>query len=112
LANGKNGFAFAPDSRTIALAAAYGTMRVLRVPTEEELYRLEIPEQIALNPLCFTADGAQLIAVGQSKLYVWDLRALRRQLRELKLDWEEPPLPEAAKAAPAPLKAKLILDGA
>jgi hypothetical protein len=50
------------------------------------------------RPACFTPDGTRLIATGSgaTALYVWDLRLIRQQLKELGLDWDWPEFaPEA-----------------
>jgi tetratricopeptide (TPR) repeat protein len=50
-----------------------------------------------LRPRCFTPDGTRLIAVGVDTLalHVWDLRAIRRGLVPLGLDWDALPYPPA-----------------
>src|SRR5581483_6445696 len=60
------------------------------------------PEATPLSPLCFTADGAQLLCAGgeTEALYLFDLRLLRQELAELGLDWDAPPYPPASPGAP------------
>jgi hypothetical protein len=45
--------------------------------------------------LNFSSDDTFLtVAVDYAGLCVWDMRAIRRRLAALGLDWEQPPLPE------------------
>ncbi len=80
------------------------TVRLVSLDTGRVLAWLSVHEETALLPQCFTPDGTQLIAVGQQsdQLYVWDLRAIRRQLADLGLDWDAPlfDLPSIAEPPP------------
>lgn len=66
--------------------------------------RLTGPEPLCYDLASFTADGARLIAGTQDAraAYVWDLRAIRTQLRGLGLDWELPEFPPAPPPGPPP----------
>jgi hypothetical protein len=89
--------AFSPDSRLLAVGTREGVFRLLDPATGREKARLEDPNQNAAGWLGFTPDGARLVTVsddGQA-IQIWDLRLIRRQLDELKLDWDEPPYPPA-----------------
>src|SRR5581483_10262784 len=106
------GPAFSPDGGLVALDGAaneYGVVRLLDVEKGEEVARLSIPDKTRLVPHCWTADGDKLIAVGAESgmIYVWDLPAIRRQLRQLKLDWGDEPLPEPADGLPPPIKVEV-----
>jgi hypothetical protein len=75
------------------------------------LHGLTGPDPIRLNPACFTPDGAQLITHGSETraIHIFDLRAIRRQLAEMGLDWNLPPYPLAKEAeAPKPLQVQVI----
>jgi hypothetical protein len=104
------GAAFAPDGRVLALTGAFGQVRLVNPDTGAELARLAVPEQTRLSPQCFSPDGAQLVAIGGESrlLYIWDLRALRAELKELDLDWKGDDYPPAVQAAPAPLEVHVI----
>jgi tetratricopeptide (TPR) repeat protein len=90
------GFAFGPDSGLIALGGDSGVVRLRVSETGRELARLEVPDATRLSPLCFSHDGSQLFAFGEEDraVHVWDLRRIRRQLAELGLDWDAPPIAE------------------
>jgi hypothetical protein len=92
---------FSPDSELLALDDVSG-VRLVRTATGNEVARLSGPEQIPLTPQCFTPDGSRLITSdsGGERLHIFDLRAIREQLQALKLDWDAPPFPPAAKDRP------------
>src|SRR5262249_5426471 len=85
-------FAFAPKGGVMALPGGFSQVRLVKVDSGTEIARLTVPEQTRLVPQCFSPDGTQLVAVGtESKLlYIWDLRALRAELKQLDLDWDGP----------------------
>jgi serine/threonine protein kinase/WD40 repeat protein len=90
----RGGYAFSPDpeNRMLAVGDTFGVVRLTETETGREVARLTLPEPLQYAPAAFTPDGAKLIAtgVGGPYLYVVDLRAVRRQLAELRLDWEGP----------------------
>jgi WD40 repeat protein/Tfp pilus assembly protein PilF len=97
--------AFAPDSRTAIYSDNAGTLILVEVETGRELARVEDPEQARLDGLQFTPDGSQLVTtlVERPYLRVWDLRAIRRRLAGLGLDWSPPaPAGDAGAAGPPP----------
>jgi serine/threonine protein kinase/WD40 repeat protein/Tfp pilus assembly protein PilF len=98
--------AFAPDGELLALSDLPGVVRLVRTATGKEVARLTAPEPTRLWPQCFTPDGLQLITVGSESeaLHIFDLRAIREQLRELGLDWSADVLPPAPPVAGKPLQ--------
>jgi serine/threonine protein kinase/WD40 repeat protein len=99
------GLAFAPDSRTAIYDDSAGTLILAEVETRRELARFEDPEQSRINGLEFTPDGSRLVTTLLDRPYlrVWDLRAIRRRLAELRLDWHPPATfdtPEAPRSFP------------
>jgi hypothetical protein len=84
--------AFAPDSRTAAYDDTAGTVTLVEVETGRALAHFEDPDQSRLHELKFTPDGSRLVATLMDRPYlrVWDLRAIRRRLAELRLDWDPP----------------------
>lgn len=106
------GFAFSSDGKLLAVGDSKGAVRLLAPDTGEELAQLISPEPTRLLPLHFTPDGARLITLGAetSVLYIIDLRAIRGQLHELGLDWDQPQLPPPNAVAAAPIRLKIIFD--
>jgi WD40 repeat protein len=112
--HGENGafawFAFAPDSKLLALSAGVGRVRLVNPDTGSVIACLSVPEQTVLQPRGFSPDGAELTATGSSNhiAYTWDLRAIRAQLRELDLDWDAPDYPPPPPKGP-PLRVQVDL---
>jgi WD40 repeat protein len=102
-------FAFTPDSRTLAIVGGFSQVWLVDVDNGAEIARLTVPEHTRVLPRCFSPDGAELVAVGAESnlLYIWDLRALRAQLKELGLEWCRD-YPEAVQAAPAPREIRIV----
>jgi WD40 repeat protein len=107
------GFALSPDSRLLALADVVSVIRLVETATGREVARLTGPEPLWYQPACFTPDGTRLISTGPdaSSLYVWDLRLIRRQLKELGLDWDWPQFAEPDASQKAKPKNVEILPG-
>jgi WD40 repeat protein len=81
---GSAGFGvISPDSDLLAQSDDPGIVRLVRTTTGKEVARLTAPEQTHLSPKCFTPDGSLLITHGResSALHIFDLRAIRQQLR-------------------------------
>jgi tetratricopeptide (TPR) repeat protein len=95
---------FAPDSRAAVYDDNAGTLLLAEVETGRELARLEDPEQAritgAFASVAFTPDGSHLVATLTDRPYLraWDLRAIRRRLAELGLDWDPPASFDTAEA--------------
>jgi serine/threonine protein kinase/WD40 repeat protein len=86
------GIAFSPDGRLLALSDVFSVIRLVETATGREVARLTGPEPQRYAAACFTPDGTRLIARGSDEkmLHVWDLRAIRQQLKGMGLDWEWP----------------------
>jgi serine/threonine protein kinase/WD40 repeat protein/tetratricopeptide (TPR) repeat protein len=97
--------AFTRDGKLLAVLHDVSEVRLLDPETGREFARLPA----AGCPQCFSADGSQLVTGGVrgGVFQVWDLRLIRRQLKELGLDWDlpaYPPPPEPAK----PLRVQVL----
>jgi WD40 repeat protein len=85
-------FAFAPDSRTMAIARRRWGVQLVDANTGAELATID--DEDMEFPLAFSPDGSLLVTRGQNEtLRLWDLRRIREQLKEMGLDWSAPPLP-------------------
>ena len=89
--------AFSPDSGIVAIehhSKSYeGSVALVEVATGRELARIDDPDGARAAQIVFSPDGTQLIAtlLDQPLVRIWDLRAVRRRLAELDLDWSPPP---------------------
>jgi len=89
-------FAFTSDGQMVALAIGRGEVALVDTTTFELLATLESPEIGIVAGLSFTGDGTHLaVTTILQSIHVWDLRLMRRQLAELGLDYNRPPLPVA-----------------
>ncbi len=107
-------FAFTADGTIVALSDVRpGTIRLMAPDTGAQIARLAGPEPSRLLPMCFSADSGLLITYGSESraIHLFDVRAIRAQLKELDLDWDAPPLPTAASALAAdPIEMDVVLD--
>lgn len=98
---------FAPDSHLLAVATATGVIQLLDVGTGRKLARLEDPDQAASLYYVFSPDGTRLVNLTKGReagIHVWDLRAIRRQLKALDLDWDAPDYRPEPPSTPTPLR--------
>ena len=96
--NNTGPMAFSADGRMMACMPEPLTVKLLDPNTGSELATLTPPTPTSVEDLCFSPDGAKLaVCTGTAVAYLWDLRLIRRQLREMNVDWE-PPLPELPKS--------------
>lgn len=86
--------AFAPDGRMAAMLVSPRDVRLVETGTWSELAIISHPEQMPITWLSFSPDGAHLaVATGLQIIQLWNLRAIRRELAGIGLDWEQPPYP-------------------
>jgi len=88
--------AFSPAGDLVATTRPTGVAVLCDPRTGAELARLEDPNLDLSGPPAFSPDGALLIlpTAGQGKgIHIWDLRRIRRVLREMDLDWDAPAFP-------------------
>jgi hypothetical protein len=94
---------FSPDGRTTAIAEPTRIIRLVEFATGRTLARLESPDLGGVHELAFSPDGSRLVLRNSDRpslcVRVWDLRAIRKDLIGLGLDWEAPAYPEADPAA-------------
>ncbi|HEX8202619.1 MAG TPA: hypothetical protein VF590_19230, partial [Isosphaeraceae bacterium] len=92
---GKTGLAFSRDGRVLAVETGQGSVRLVEPDTGRDLARLENPDQIRAAYLGFSPDGSQLVFTSRDSpgIQAWDLRAIRRGLTPMGLDWAAPAYP-------------------
>jgi WD40 repeat protein len=80
--------AFTQDGSVVALEKSRRVVKLIEVTTGRNLAQIEAADAPFCRPLCFSRDGSLLATMGGPELLqVWDLRAIRKQLRGMKLDW-------------------------
>ncbi len=95
------GRCFSPDGRLLVVQDASMALRLVETETGRTLARLDSPDSCHVNWATFTPDESRLVVNTPDGLavHVWDLRAIRRQLRSRGLDWDAPPYPDHDPAA-------------
>ncbi len=90
---------FSPDGEIIAVFHRYNRTHFVDAHQGKVLATLDLDRHV---PLCFSRDrGTLVMAAADGQLKVLDLRLIRRQLAEMNLDWDMPPLPPAEPLANA-----------
>ena len=89
---GGAGLCFSPDSRLVALLDASKIIRLVEVETGRVIARLESPDSGDVVFATFSPDGSRLVLVPDNNpaVHVWDLRAIRKRLAAMGLDWDAP----------------------
>ncbi|MCA9191796.1 MAG: protein kinase [Planctomycetales bacterium] len=77
---------FSPDSSLMLLFRTTFQPRLVSVATGQEIAVLESPKGFNGVPV-FSRDGSKIILAGQSKINIWNLTKLRRELGDIGLDW-------------------------
>src|SRR5262249_43845278 len=79
------------DSKVVALLHSVSEVRLVDPVTGHEFARLPTSG----TPFCFSPDGSQLVTYAgrAGAMHVWDLRLIRRQLKDMDLDWDLPSYP-------------------
>jgi WD40 repeat protein len=81
--------AFSPDSRILALVLNRSEVHLFDLYTFKPLGILRPPGAIQMLSLVYSSDGSQLAGVGaESRVAVWNMRALERSLTEFDLGWD------------------------
>ncbi len=97
---GRAGHCFSPDGQLVVVTDADKIQCLVEAETGRTLARLESPDQCGVWGAAFSPDGTRLVLTTNDgpAVHVWDLRAIRRKLAEMGLDWEAPAYPETDSA--------------
>jgi WD40 repeat protein len=84
--------AFTADGTMMALEMAPGLIHLKDSSSGRTVARLEDPHGDLSTWMSFTPDGTQLIVVARyaGAIHRWDLRAIRKRLKTMGLDWDWP----------------------
>jgi WD40 repeat protein len=104
---GGEGLCFSPDGEMLIVQDPNGGLRLVASETGLGLARLESPDLFSVEEATFSPDGSRLVVVTNDgpAIHIWDLRAIRRQLAQIGLDWNAPAYSDddPARATLAPL---------
>jgi WD40 repeat protein len=79
---------FSPDSKVLAIAHSRRTVRLLEVPSGQELATLQLPQPFSVHGIIFSPDGTRLAVPGEGSIQLWDLSLIRERLASMNLDWD------------------------
>jgi WD40 repeat protein len=85
--------AFSSDGRTAVILDSSNLLRLIEIETGRILARLESPDLNNDGMAAFSPDCSRLVVATNNPppcVHVWDLRAIRRQLAGMGLDWDAP----------------------
>jgi WD40 repeat protein len=80
---------YSPDGQFVVLETGQGVARLIDAGSGREYARLEDPDQHRSVDFAFTADGTKLACASLDGycVHLWDLKIIRRELAEMRLDW-------------------------
>jgi WD40 repeat protein/tetratricopeptide (TPR) repeat protein len=89
------GLGFSRDGALLVVQDSSTILRLVEPETGRPVARLESPDLCGAWWADFSPDGSLLVFTTNDgpAVHVWDLRAIRRQLAAMGLDWDAPPLP-------------------
>jgi serine/threonine protein kinase/WD40 repeat protein len=102
------GIEFSPDGQHLLTLDANKVLCLVEIETGSTVARLESPDLCDVSCATFSPDGSRLAVVTNDgpAVHVWNLRAIRKHLTEMGLDWDAPAYsaldPARPSAAPLP----------
>jgi WD40 repeat protein len=100
-ATADRGIAWSADGELI-LVNVGGLAKLLHAATGDEVASVTSPNEAGgIQSLCFSPDGGRFAIVYRNAIEAWDLRAVRRHLADMHLDWDLQELsPPAVQSVP------------
>jgi hypothetical protein len=90
--------AFSPDVKLLAIPLSQWEVQLINLATGRQVATLANPDAESVGHFAFSPDGCRLALASSTSpsIQLWDLRALRRQLDAMGLDWDLRGYPPAA----------------
>jgi eukaryotic-like serine/threonine-protein kinase len=94
---------FSPDCRLVAVWDMSNRVRLMEIKSGRTLARFESPDSALPGFATFSPDGSRLVITTNDgpAVHIWDLRAIRRHLIGIGLDWDAPDYPDDDPARPS-----------
>jgi WD40 repeat protein len=104
--------AFTADGKLLAVTISPSRTELVDTATWRPLARLQGPDSDSVVLLGFTPDGTKLVVAREAGgVRVWDLRRVRRQLKDVGLEWDAPVFPPQTRPVEArPLRVQVDLS--
>jgi len=100
---------FSPDGRLFAMTSTNYLVRLVNPANGETVATLTPPEPSLISCIRFSPTGSHIAVLSEvGRVYLWDIRRIREQLRSMKLDWDDP-LPTPPEST-VPLRVRIIKD--
>jgi serine/threonine protein kinase/WD40 repeat protein/tetratricopeptide (TPR) repeat protein len=89
---GGHGLCFSPDARLLVVQDASKLVRLVHSETGRTIAQLESPDLCKICCATFDSAGSRLVISTNDgpAVHIWDLRAIRRKLSQMGLDWDAP----------------------
>jgi WD40 repeat protein/tRNA A-37 threonylcarbamoyl transferase component Bud32 len=97
------GLCFSPDGRLLAVMDARKVIHLVETESGRMVARLESPDSCGITCATFSPDGSRLVVTSNdlpAAVHVWDLRAIRKRLAAIGLDWDAPAYSDDDPASP------------
>jgi eukaryotic-like serine/threonine-protein kinase len=99
------GVCFSPDGRLTVVVDSTRVIRLVEFETGRTLARMARPDLRGVQMYSFSPDGSRLVVTTNDRpspaVHVWNLRAIRKRLAGMGLDWEAPAYSEHEPADPS-----------
>jgi WD40 repeat protein len=104
---------FSANGRLVAVRSSFSTLQLIDPDQGTPIAELQTPHEGRIGYFCFNHRGDRLAVryVTTNAIEIWDLRAIRRQLQALDLDWDLPQYPPVAERKFAPVT-EVVIDAA